>query len=85
MENKKLKIKLSDGRELIAEVNNYDGENAEIVVYTVDNTDKQNQVYQDICMVREGVKNDVECLVWADGNNEDYTDYFNIDKYESEE
>ena len=39
MENKKLKIKLSDGRELIA----------------------------------------------ADPNNEDYADFFNIGKYESEE
>lgn len=29
----KLKIKLSDGRELVAEVNNYDGENIELCVY----------------------------------------------------
>lgn len=85
MENKKLKIKLSDGRELIAEVNELDSDNAELAVYTVDNTDKQDIVYQDICLVREGVKHDVECLVWSDLNNEDYTDYFSIGKFESEE
>jgi hypothetical protein len=85
MENKKLKIKLSDGRELIAEVNELDSDNAELAVYTVDNTDKHDIVYQDICLVREGAKNDVECLVWSDLNNEDYTDYFSIGKFESEE
>lgn len=85
MENKKLKIKLSDGRELIAEVNELDSDNTELAVYTVDNTDKQDIVYQDICLVREGTKNDVECLVWSDLNNEDYTDYFSIGKLESEE
>ena len=76
----KLKIKLSDGRELVAEVNNYDGENIELCVYV----EAENSM-QDICLIREGVKNDVECLVWADPNNEDYTDFFNIGKYESEE
>ena len=79
MENK-LKIKLSDGRELIAEVNNYDGENIELCVYV----EAENSM-QDICLIREGVKRDVECLVWSDPNNEDYTDFFNIGKYESEE
>lgn len=81
----KLKIKLSDDRELIAEVNELDTDNIEMAVYLFDSTDKQNLIYQDICLVREGVKNDVECLVWADPNDEDYTDFFSIGKYESEE
>lgn len=83
-ENKKLKIKLSDGRELVVEVNELDADNTEMAVYVVDDTDKQNIIYQDICLVREGVKNDVECLVWGNKDEEDYTDFFSIGKYEEE-
>mgnify|MGYP004513620085 CR=1 FL=1 len=85
-ENKKLKIKLSDGRELVVEVNNYDGNHEEICVYTLDKTDPKNMLFQDICMVREDEKEPgrVECLVWADANEEDYTDRYSIGKYEEE-
>ena len=79
-----IKIKLSDGRELVAKINNYDGENIELCVYTTDDTDKQNIIYQNICLIREGVKNDVECLVWGTADDEDYTEIFSIEKHEGE-
>lgn len=59
--------------------------------------DKDNVVLQDICLVRPHysfeqtgetpkIYNDlVDCLVWGDANNEDYTKKYVIDVYEEEE
>lgn len=59
--------------------------------------DKNNNWVQDICMVRqtseyggtgEAFKSDnksVDCLVWSDPNNEDFTHDFTIDVCEEEE
>ena len=80
MENK-ITIKLSDGRELIAEVNDYDGWHKEIVVYI----ESENST-QDICLVRENEKEPerTEVFVWGDAEDEDYTDSFDIGKYVEE-
>lgn len=77
-----LKIELSGNRKIIAEINNYDGKHKELCVYIVDDTDKENVEYQDICLVREDEKEPdrVECLVWGNQDSEDYTDRFSIGK-----
>lgn len=58
--------------------------------------DKNNRVIQDICMVREHYHFNpkdhcfeiddslIDCKVWADSDNEDYTDEFVIGVYEEE-
>lgn len=83
MTTEKLKIKLKDEKELVAEINRYGADDeVELAIYVMDDTDKKNIEFQDICLVREGVNNAVECLVWADKDNEDYTDYFIIERTE---
>ena len=74
----KIVMKLSDGRELIAEVDNYDGEHEELAVYI-----NSDNLFQDICLIREdeNTKNNIECLVWSDKDEEDYTDRFSIEPY----
>jgi len=59
--------------------------------------DKNGRCFQDICMVREhyhySTKDEdfkidsslVDCMVWADSDNEDYTHKFTIGVYEEEE
>ena len=59
--------------------------------------DKNDCVIQDVCMVREHYhynpksgkfeidSNFVDCKVWADSNDEDYTDEFVIGVYEEED
>ena len=58
--------------------------------------DKDDRVIQDVCMVREHYhynkntesfeidSNFMDCKVWADSYNEDYTDEFVIGVYEEE-
>ena len=66
----------------------------ELIVYIVN---EQGQISQDICIVRPHyavnrktmefeTNNDfVDCLVWGDSDNEDFTDDFCIGVYEEEE
>lgn len=87
MENR-IGINLSENIELIADLCNYDGKHPEIMVYIK----KDGIIYQDICLVRphEGPgciqENDsIDCLVWADENNEDFTNEYWIQIHEEEE
>ena len=84
MQNKII-VPLDNGRELVVELYNHDGNHPEICVYIRYN----GLVGQDICLVRphEGKdfvqENDkVDVLVWADENNEDFTDEYCINVWE---
>jgi hypothetical protein len=68
MENR-IVIQLNDGKEIVAELCDYDGNHPEIVVCIQEN----GMAIQDIC------------LVWADEYSEDYTDNFIIPQYIEEE
>lgn len=69
---------------------NYDGNHPELSVYI---EDENGCVLQDICLVRNHVvnteqeisDNDVDCIVWADSGNEDYTNKFVIPIWKFEE
>ena len=81
MENK-IVLKLNNGIELVAVLDNYDGNHPEIEIFI----QEDGIATQDICFVRpsEGVSKSsgtVECLVWGDECSEDYTDKFIIEKY----
>lgn len=85
MENKII-LKLNNGVELVAVLDNYDGNHPEIEIFI----QEDGIVTQDICCVRpsEDVSKSsgtVECLVWGDECSEDYTDKFIIEKYSTEE
>lgn len=89
MENR-LIIKLNNGKELVAELCNYDGSHPEIAICIQEN----GIATQDICLVRPCLNedydvdienNDVECLVWEDEYDEDYTHKFVIKQFEEEE
>lgn len=85
MENK-IVLKLNNGVELVAVLDNYDGNHPEIEIFI----QEDGIVTQDICCVRpsEDVSKSsgtVECLVWGDECSEDYTDKFIIEKYSTEE
>ena len=79
MENKKLKIKLSDGRELIAEVYNYDGKHEEVCIYI-----ETEISTQDICLIKEHEREqgEIEVFVWGDSEDEDYTECYKVKKRE---
>ena len=93
MENK---IELAIGnKKLVVFVNDWqDGMPKDIFVSI---EDEQNRFIQDICMVREHYhynpkngsfeidSNFVDCKVWADSENEDYTHEFCIGVWEEEE
>ena len=81
MENK-IVLKLNNGIELVAVLDNYDGNHPEIEIFIREN----GMATQDICLVRpsEDVSKSsgtVECLVLGDECSEDYTDKFIIAKY----
>lgn len=87
MENK-LRINLDCNLELVAELYNHDGNHPEIVVYI----EKDGMAYQDICIVRPHenerciqVTDVVDCIVWSDKDNEDYTHKFVVGVYEEDE
>lgn len=85
MENR-IVIKLDCGKEIVAELCDYDGNHPEIVVCIQDN----GIAIQDICIVRpheeDDIRNgDIDCLVWGDEYSEDYTDKFIISQYVEEE
>ena len=84
----KIRINFAENLELVAELYNPDGEHPEIIVYL----EKDGVIYQDICLVRphEGENlvqetDAVDCLVWGDPYNEDFTDEYFISMYEEEE
>ena len=79
-------IKLDNGKEIVAELCDYDGKHPEIVVCIQEN----GMAVQDICLVRpheeDDVRNgDIDCLVWGDEYLEDYTNKFIISQYIEEE
>ena len=83
----KIIVPLNDGKSLVAELYNYDGEHPEICVFIEDN----GAVVQDICIARPHEnekfvqdKNSIDVFVWADENNEDYTDGYQINIWEEE-
>ena len=81
MENK-IVLKLNNGVELVAVLDNYDGKHPEIEIFIREN----GLATQDIRFIRpsEDVSKSsgtVECLVWGDECSEDYTDKFIIEKY----
>ena len=85
LKNKKFKmencisIKLANGKELVAELSNYDGEHPEIVICIQEN----GIATQNICIVRphKDKDNSINCLVWGNEHNEDYSDEFKIPLY----
>lgn len=86
MENK-IRINLGYNLELVASIYNHDGKHPEIEVYI----EKDMMIHQDICLIRphEGKnfvqENDaIDCLVWGDPNNEDFTDEYFIPIWEEE-
>jgi hypothetical protein len=94
MENK-LEIPLGENK-IVAEIYDMDCPEfpSEITIHL---RDKNDIVIQDICLVRPHYvmskeaaevmidNNIVQCIVWRDVQNEDYTDKFVIDVYEEEE
>ena len=94
---KKLVIQFGE-YQIVAEINDADtpGFPPELVVYL---RDKNGVINQDICLVRPHYRYDerkaefityndlIDCLVWGDSDNEDYTDkhVIGVYKYEEEE
>ena len=86
--NNKIIVPLYDGKSLVAELYNHDGKHPEICVHIEYN----GAAWQDICIVRphEGKdfvqeKDSVDVLVWANSNNEDFTDEYWINLWEEED
>ena len=90
----KLIIPLGD-KKIVAEINdnNLPEIPIELNVYL---TDSNGQIIQDICLVRahydysskgefETDNNFVDCLVWGDSDDEDYTNKYVIGVHEEEE
>jgi len=81
MENR-IVVKLPDGKEIVAEFCDYDGNHPEIAVCIQEN----GIAIQDVCIIRPYKdESDVECLVWANEYSEDYTHRFVIPQYKYEE
>ena len=92
---RKLEIPFGDYK-IVAEIDDSNGPEIppEMIVYI---RDKNNAIVQDICLVRPHYEinkktmefetdNDyVDCLVWADSDDEDYTHKHVIAVYEEEE
>ena len=83
----KIIVQLNNEKNLVAELYNYDGNHPEICVYIEAN----GEVCQDICIARPHEdekfvqdKNSIDVLVWADANNEDFTDEYWISLWEEE-
>ena len=93
MENK-LEIKFGD-KKIVAEINDWsDGAPNELTVYLCD---KDNRIIQDICLVRPyceinrktyefEINNElIDCFVWSNSDEQDYTHKFVIGVYEEDE
>lgn len=82
-------------KKIVAFVNNWEDEMPVEIFISLE--DEQGRCVQDICMVREHYyfnpnsmdfeidSSLVDCRVWADSDNEDYTNEFVIGVYEEEE
>lgn len=90
--SEQLIIKLAAGKELVAEVYKADvSYPEELTVYV---RDKDGIILQDVCLVRPHCEFDcnglhidseeIDCLVWGDEDNEDYTHKFVIQQYKEE-
>ena len=92
MENK-IRINLANNTALIAELYDENDGRPEIVIYVENYIEKDDiTTYQDICLVRPHEnfnyiqENDsVDCIVWANENNECFTDKFLIQLHKEEE
>lgn len=80
MENR-ISITLNNGKELVAELCNYDGKHPEIAICIQEN----GIAIQDICLIRphKGQNNSINCLVWGNEHEEDYSDEFEISLYKN--
>lgn len=84
--NSKITIELGFAN-LVAELYNHDSKSPEITVYLEDKT--TGLILQDIALIRQAIQENstepipdkIDCLVWADKDNEDYTNKFVIDCY----
>ena len=64
-------------KDIVTEKSSYDGKHVEIHTYL--RCKNTGEIIQDISLIRKSeTENTVECLVWGDENNEDYTDRFSI-------
>lgn len=86
--NNNLTIKLSNGKEIVAQLCNYDDNHSEIAICIQEN----GIAVQDLCIIRphedeqcNPVGNDIDCLVWSDETLEYYTHKFVISHYEEED
>ena len=84
----KISININDNLELVAELYDHDGEHPEITVYIK----KDGMIHQDICLVRPHENkrcvqemDTIDCIVWGDKDNEDYTDKFVVGIHEEDE
>ena len=78
-----MKIELNNGFNLVIEQNTDPDYQNEIMIYL---TDKNNVITQDLTIVRHlDNGNKFEVMVFADKDNEDYTDKFEIEIYKFEE
>lgn len=78
MNNKSLKIELNNGYNLVVGINDWSFEYPkEFCIYV----EKDNVITQDIAIIRESItdNNKIQTLIYADKDDEDYTDSFNID------
>lgn len=90
METKRIRIPLDDKRNIVAE-SNHDDVPDEMIVYVEDS--RTHAILQDVCVVRaktdprrEKVNPDLlECLLWADADDEDYTHCYVIKTVAAEE
>jgi len=92
--NKKLVIQFGE-RKIVAEIDDTNTPDIppELYVYLCDN---DNNIIQDVCLVRPHYEVDpndgvferdngrVDCIVWADENQEDYTNKYVIGVYEED-
>lgn len=91
MENK-IVVPIGDGKTIVAAYLNWHDEFPnELAVYICD---KNDVVLQDICLVRQHYEHDngkikiddrIDCMVWADCGDEDYTHKLVIDQWKDEE
>lgn len=93
MENQ-IEVKIGN-KKLVAYINDWEDELPKEIFISI--LDEQNRCSQDICMVREHYHYDrdtfdciidpnlIDCRVWADSGNEDYTHEFTIGIYKDEE
>lgn len=80
MNKNALVMPFDETRDLVVEKSSYDEEHTEFQIYL--RCKKTGEILQDISLVRKSkTENTVECLVWGDENNEDYTDRFSIPPY----